>query len=104
MKKKLSPRKSLSACQQLDKDNKSITELQAVQTYLANNIATASMVAIDLCIYRPNLSRYKRTLEKYNHLVQLDKRTCKATGFKAHYLSCNPTVIIAVKEGRSHDC
>lgn len=65
-------------------------ELKAVYDYLQNNIATATMAAIALNIYRPSLCRRKRTLEKAGLLVEVKAGYCKVTRCKAAYLTTNP--------------
>lgn len=66
------------------------SELKQVRAYLKKYDATATMVSIALNIYRPNLCRHKATLEKAGQLIVLHKAVCRATGYKADYLSCNP--------------
>ena len=68
-------------------------ELKEVYQYLQNNIATATMVSTALNIYRPNLCRRKRTLEKAGLLVEVKKGICKITRCRAAYLTCNPKFI-----------
>ena len=65
-------------------------ELIAVYEYLQNNIATATMTATALNIYRPSLCRRKRTLEKAGLLVEVKAGYCKVTRCKAAYLTTNP--------------
>lgn len=67
-----------------------INELIAVYEYLQNNIATATMTAIALNIYRPNLCRRKRALEKVGKLVEVKKAHCLITKHIATYLTTNP--------------
>ena len=70
------------------KDN----ELKAVYDYLQTNIATATMVSTALNIYRPNLCRRKRALEKSGLLVEVKKGYCKVTRCKAAWLTTNPAL------------
>lgn len=65
-------------------------ELQAVYEYLQNNIATATMAATALNIYRPSLCRRKRTLEKAGKLMEVKTGYCKITKCEAAYLTSNP--------------
>lgn len=67
-----------------------INELQAVYCYLFKQPATATQVAVALDIYRPNLSRRKRTLEKAGHLREIKKVVCPVTHMPAMLLTCNP--------------
>ena len=67
-----------------------INELKAVYEYLQTHIATATMAAIALNIYRPSLCRRKRTLELSGLLVEVKEGICKVTGCKAAYLTSNP--------------
>ena len=64
-------------------------ELKAVYEYLQNNVATATMTATALNIYRPNLCRHKKTLQKAGLLVELNKGICKITKCRAAYITCN---------------
>lgn len=64
-------------------------ELQAVYEYLQTNIATATMAATALNIYRPSLCRRKRTLEKAGKLMEVKTGYCKITKCEAAYLSTN---------------
>jgi hypothetical protein len=65
-------------------------QLQTIFQYLQMEVATASMVAEATGIYQKNICRYKRDLEKAGKLWEIEKRTCKKTGFKAWYLTTNP--------------
>jgi hypothetical protein len=67
-----------------------INELIAVYEYLQNNVATATMTATALNIYRPSLCRRKRSLEKAGLLVEVKNAYCKVTKCKAAYLTTNP--------------
>lgn len=68
------------------------TELQAVNDYLKIQPATATAVAVALNIYRPNLCRRKRTLEKFGYLFQIKKVKCPITNKLAWLLTCNPAL------------
>ena len=74
---------------QHSKDN----ELQAVYDYLQNNTDTATMAAVALNIYRPNLCRRKRTLQKAGHLIEIKKGICPVTKHLAAFLSTNPALM-----------
>jgi hypothetical protein len=70
------------------KDN----ELQAVYSFLQSHTATATQVATALNIYRPNLCRRKRTLEKCGKLAVIKKVVCPITKHKAGLLTTNPAL------------
>lgn len=70
------------------KDN----ELQRVYEYLQGHCATATMTAKALNIYRPNLCRRKRALEKAGQLIEVKKGICQITKRKAVYLTTNPVL------------
>ena len=68
------------------KDN----ELKAVYELLRKQPLTATQTAVTLNIYRPNLCRRKRTLEKAGHLREIKKVICPITKHPAWQLTCNP--------------
>jgi len=68
------------------KDN----ELWRVYEYYRHRIATATMAAVDLNIYRPSLCRRKRELEKAGLLAEVKKGICPITRHRASYLTTNP--------------
>lgn len=70
------------------------TQLKTIFSYLHENIATASMVANATGIPQKCITRYKRDLEKRNLIFELEKKTCKHTGFKAWYLTTNKEVYL----------
>jgi hypothetical protein len=70
--------------------NTQANQLQTIFQYLRVEVATASMVADATGIYQKNICRYKRDLEKAGRLWEIEKRTCKKTGFRAWYLTTNP--------------
>lgn len=70
------------------------TQLKTIFSYLQENIATASMVSVATGIPQKCITRYKRDLEKRNLIFELEKTTCKHTGFKAWYLSTNKDVYL----------
>lgn len=73
-----------------DESNKHFNQLQTIFQYLQVEVATASMVSEATGIYQKNICRYKRDLEKAGLLFEVEKRTCKTTGFKAWYLTTDP--------------
>lgn len=74
-----------------DKGNAPLNQLQTIFHYLQQHIATASMVAEATGIYQKNICRYKRDLEKNGQLFEVEKKLCKVTGFRAWYLTTDPT-------------
>lgn len=72
------------------KSNNHATQLQTIFAYLEKNIATASMVSHATGVPQKCITRYKRDCEKAGRLWELEKTTCKHTGFKAWYLTTNP--------------
>lgn len=66
------------------------SQLNQVQDFLYSNIATATMAAVALGIYRPTLCRIKRELEKAALLAEVKRARCPVTNSKAWYLTCNP--------------
>ena len=65
-------------------------EFNRVFIYLQKHTATASMVAAALNIYRPNVCRHKRKLEKAGRLAETKKGVCQFTKHRAAYLTTNP--------------
>ena len=57
--------------------------------YLKTNVATNSMVTEATGIKQKNLTRYKRTFQKFD----LYKGICKKTKQRATYLTTNPDLI-----------
>ncbi len=72
------------------KDTSHHRQLQVLFNYLKNHTATASMVSEATGIYQKNICRFKRSLEKAGLLWEVKKKSCKVTGFKAHYLTTDP--------------
>ena len=70
------------------KDN----ELKAVHDFLLIQPATATQVARALNIYRPNLCRRKRVLEKAGQLMVIKKTICPVTKHTAGLLTTNPAL------------
>ncbi len=63
-------------------------EKTQVFRYLLDHVATATMVAVSLEIYRPNVCRYKSMLERAGKLRVVKRDRCKITGCMADYLTC----------------
>ena len=57
--------------------------------YLQKQTATATMVSYATGIPQKNICRAKRNLEKEGKLQEVSRGICKATGFKAYYLTTN---------------
>lgn len=72
------------------KDKFILTQKQNIFIYLSKKVATATMVSKATKIPQKNICRYKKDLEKQGLLMELEKKTCKVTGFKAWYLTTNP--------------
>ena len=66
------------------------SQLQTIFQYLQNHVATASMVSEATGISQKNICRFKRDMELAGILWEIEKKVCKATGFKAWYLTTNP--------------
>jgi predicted Zn-ribbon and HTH transcriptional regulator len=77
--------------QKQGKGNYRQTQLQTIFQYLQNHIATASMVTAATGVPQKCLTRYKRDLEKAGRLWEVVKTNCKETGFKAWYLTTDPS-------------
>jgi hypothetical protein len=73
------------------KTTKSYNQLQTIFHYLQEHTATASMVADGTGIYQKNICRYKADLSKKNLLWEIEKKPCEITGFKAWFLTADPT-------------
>jgi hypothetical protein len=67
-------------------------QLQTIFQYLKIHVATASMVTDATGVPQKCITRYKRDLEKADMLWEIEKKVCKKTGFKAWYLTTNPTL------------
>jgi len=65
----------------------------AVRDYLKKNTATATMTSVALDLYRPNVCRIKRELEKHDLLKEVFIARCKITKHRAAYLSTNPKIM-----------
>ena len=70
-------------------DNNKTTQLKTIFNYLQNNIATATMVHEATGIPRPNITRYKRDLEKKELLAEVKKGYCQITNHLAWYITTN---------------
>jgi hypothetical protein len=81
----------------LHKDKYFGTQLKTIFEYWQNNIATASMVSHATGIPQKNICRYKRDLEKAGRLFEIKKTVCAQTGFRAWYCTCNPDLLIQLK-------
>lgn len=67
------------------------TQVQTIFEYLQVNVATASMVADATGVPQKNICRYKRDLERTGLLVEVHKGVCQITGFKAWYITADPS-------------
>jgi hypothetical protein len=75
----------------LSKDTTPPTQLQTIFSYLQDHIATGSMISNETGVPRRSICRYKRELEKAGLLWETDKTRCEITGFKAWYLTTDPS-------------
>ena len=72
------------------KDN----EIQRVYDYLQRETATVTLAAVALNIYRTNLCRRKRTLQKAGHLIEVKKGYCPITKRNGvQFLTTNPALM-----------
>jgi len=71
--------------------NSNSTQLKTIFEYLQVHVATASMVTDATGVPQKCITRYKRDLEKVGRLWEIEKTYCKHTGFKAWYLTTNPS-------------
>lgn len=62
---------------------------KAFYNYLQKHVATASMVTKATGIPQKNITRFKREYEKAGMLWQVVEKPCKATGFKAWWITTN---------------
>ena len=70
-----------------NKDNSRRTQVKTIFEYLKIHTATASMITQVTGIPQKNICRYKRDFEKAGILWEIERKTCKVTGFKAWYLT-----------------
>ena len=73
------------------KDKTHTSQLKTIFHYLKQHVATASMITEATGVPQKCITRYKRDLEKAGRLWELKKAHCKLTGFKAWYLTTDPT-------------
>lgn len=67
-----------------------VNELSSVNEFLKSCTATATEVAVALNIYRPNVCRWKRRLEKKGQLAVIKKVKCPITKHWAALLTTDP--------------
>jgi hypothetical protein len=72
------------------KDRSFQSQLKTIFHYLQIHTATASMISEFTGIPQKNICRYKRDLQRSGTLWEIEKKTCRKTGFKAWYLTTNP--------------
>lgn len=73
-----------------NKDSDFQTQAKTIFLFLKEYTATASMLTECLGIPQKNICRYKRDFEKAGLLWEVKKTPCKATGYKAWYLTTDP--------------
>jgi hypothetical protein len=71
------------------KNNQNKNQKKTIFQYLENHIATGSMISEATGIPQKSICRYKRDLELQGLLYEVEKKSCKITGFKAWYLTTN---------------
>jgi hypothetical protein len=75
------------------KDKTFKRQLKTIFEYLKHNTATNTMVSINTGVPQKNICRFKRDLEQQGLLIEVEKKLCKITGFRAWYLSTNENLI-----------
>ena len=65
------------------KDTTVLNQQQTIFQYLSEHTVTATMVSVATGVPQKNICRYKKDLEKKGLLKEIEKKTCKITGFKA---------------------
>lgn len=93
MSRKKSTSAPLKSCDSHRKDKLKQTQLQTIFIYLSDKVETASMVSDATGVPQKSICRFKRDLEKRGLLKEIEKKTCKKTGFKAWYITTNPEQI-----------
>jgi hypothetical protein len=73
-----------------NKDSYFETQAKTIFCFLMEYTATASMVTECTGVPQKNICRYKRDFEKAGLLWEVKKDICKATGYKAWYLTTDP--------------
>ena len=73
------------------KDTSPLNQIQTIFLYLQNHTATASMASAETGIPQKNITRYKRDLEQLNQLWEIERKDCQKTGFKAWWLTTDPS-------------
>ncbi len=71
-------------------DNKRLTQLKTIFSYLQNHVATASMLEAATGVHHKNICRYKSDLEKAGNLWEVGKAKCQRTGHRAWYITTDP--------------
>jgi len=72
--------------------NSKITQREILLEYLNKHVTTRSMPAEATESKQKNYCYYKAELQKVNLLCEVDFLPCRLTGFKALYLTTNPTL------------
>lgn len=82
-----------------DKYKRYAADILSIREYLNKNTATATMISVSLGIYRPNVCRIKRSLEKRGLLKEVFTARCQITKHRAAYLSTNRKIMKGGKNG-----
>ncbi len=80
-----------SSCKGQGKDTDLNGQMLRFYLYLQTNVATASMVEEATGIKQKNICRFKRSLEKAGRLWEVSEKRCQVTGFRAAYLTTDPS-------------
>lgn len=73
------------------------TQEKIIFSYLYQNVATNSMIAVSTGIPRASICKVKRKLEQRGKLFEVKKDICKVSKHKAWYLSSNPELVSSLK-------
>ena len=76
------------------KDKAVKNQLQTIFQYLSKHVVTATMLSEATGVPQKNICRYKKDLEKRGLLMEIEKKYCKKTGFRAWYITTDETKFI----------
>lgn len=68
-------------------------EIDVFFDYLQENVCTATMASEALSIPQKHVTRYKKELQDKNLLFIITIAPCHITGFKAQWITTNPSMI-----------
>lgn len=84
----------------MSKSNKKISDVQAILLFLKYNVGTNTMISKATGISRSSICRAKRDLEQKGLIFEVERKSCKITGFPAWYLTANKELI----QNRNRPC